>query len=107
MHPDLIDAIGAKVTWGSLLQVRESARLAIRVLEIGKNARKRGRSVDLLRLRLVGDVARVLAASGIRITKSRSGTFAMVLAVVLVAAEGTAPEDLFPIIKQALALSDL
>ena len=41
----------------------------------------------------------MLKRNGVRITTSRSGRFARVLATMLFETDGTAPEDLFPLIK--------
>jgi hypothetical protein len=65
--------------------------------------RGRGRVVDVWRRVFCRDVARALHAAGHKHMSGRDGVFAGVLTAALSVADQRAPEDVFPLVRKAIA----
>jgi len=99
--PTLRDMMIGGNEWERLVAFRHTATERLQRLEsrAANGLPRRGRPIDLNRTWLASDVAVVLRFGGIRLTRSRVGTFAKVLTVVLDDAYGSAPDDLFRLVK--------
>jgi hypothetical protein len=92
--------VDSQTDWDMLTRISRLAAQSVRRLERElRFRRKPGRPKNTAREWFAQEVAVVLKRNGVRVTTSRSGRFARVLATMLFETDGTAPEDLFPLIK--------
>jgi hypothetical protein len=88
--------------WEQLTAFHQTAKARLQGLEAATSRppRTRGRPKDIDRRWLAVDVAVVLRLGGVSITTSRKGKFARVLETVLFEAAGSAPDDMFRLVRE-------